>query len=72
MRSGVVAIFQELSLIPDLTVAENICAPEPPRRFGLIDRRAQRRRAEGLLARVHCEDCIRTKSCAIFPSHAGR
>ena len=56
MRSGVVCIFQELSLIPDLTVAENICAPHPPRRFGLIDRRAQRRRAEGLLARVHCED----------------
>jgi ribose transport system ATP-binding protein len=56
MRSGIVAIFQELSLIPDLTVAENVCAPEPPRRFGLIDRRAQRRRAEGLLERVHCGD----------------
>jgi ribose transport system ATP-binding protein len=56
VRSGVVCIFQELSLIPDFSVAENICAPEPPRRFGLIDRRAQRRRAERLLARVHCED----------------
>src|SRR3954453_7490960 len=56
VRAGVVCIFQELSLIPDFTVAENICAPEPPRRFGLIDRRAQRRRAEALLARVHCED----------------
>jgi ribose transport system ATP-binding protein len=56
VRSGVVSIFQELSLVPDLTIAENICAPEPPRRYGLIDRRAQRRRAEGLLARVHCED----------------
>ena len=56
IRSGVVAIFQELSLIPDLTVAENICAPEPPRRLWLIDRRAQRRRAERLLARVNCED----------------
>ena len=56
MRAGIVCIFQELSLIPDFTVAENICAPHPPRRFGLIDRRAQRRRAEGLLARVHCED----------------
>jgi ribose transport system ATP-binding protein len=56
MRVGVVSIFQELSLVPDLTVAENICAPEPPRRFGLIDRRAQRRRAEGLLTRVHCGD----------------
>jgi len=56
MRAGLVAIFQELSLVPDLAIAENICAPEPPRRFGLIDRRAQRRRAEELLARVHCED----------------
>jgi ribose transport system ATP-binding protein len=56
MRSGVVSIFQELSLVPDLTVAENICAPEPPRRFGLINRRAERRRAEALLSRVHCED----------------
>jgi ribose transport system ATP-binding protein len=56
MRAGIVCIFQELSLIPDLSVAENICAPFPPRRFGMVDRRAQRRRAEGLLARVHCED----------------
>src|SRR3984893_13272113 len=56
VRSGIVSIFQELSLVPDFTIAENICAPEPPRRFGLIDRRAQRRRAEALLARVHCED----------------
>jgi ribose transport system ATP-binding protein len=56
VRSGVVCIFQELSLIPDFTVAENICAPDPPRRFRLIDRRAQRRVAKALLARVHCED----------------
>jgi ribose transport system ATP-binding protein len=56
IRAGVVAIFQELSLVPDLTIAENICTPEPPRRFGLIDPRAQRRRAEELLLRVHCED----------------
>jgi ribose transport system ATP-binding protein len=55
-RAGVVAVFQELSLVPDLTIAENICAPEPPRRFGLINRSAQPRRAEELLARVHCED----------------
>jgi ribose transport system ATP-binding protein len=56
LRSGITTIFQELSLVPDLSVAENVCAPEPPRRFGLIDRRAQRRRAEGLLDRVHCGD----------------
>ncbi len=53
---GIVSVFQELSVIPDLSVADNISITDPPRRFGLIDRRAQRRRAEALLARVGCED----------------
>jgi ribose transport system ATP-binding protein len=53
---GIVCIFQELSLMPDLSVADNICITDPPRRLGLIDQRAQRRRAEALLARVGCED----------------
>ena len=54
--AGIVCIFQELSLLPDLSVADNISIAVPPRRFGLIDRRAQRRRAEELLARIRCED----------------
>jgi ribose transport system ATP-binding protein len=54
--AGIVCIFQELSLMPDLSVADNIGITTPPRRFGLIDKRAQRRRAEELLARVGCED----------------
>ena len=55
-RSGIVAIFQELSLVPDLSVADNVCLSDPPRRFGLIDRRAQRRRAAEYLARLGCGD----------------
>lgn len=55
-EQGVVCMFQELSLIPDLSVADNISIADPPRRFGLIDRRAQLARAESLLARVRCED----------------
>ncbi|NVK35664.1 MAG: sugar ABC transporter ATP-binding protein [Rhodobacteraceae bacterium] len=55
-KSGIVCIFQELSLMPDLTVADNISISEPPRRFGLIDGREQKRRAEELLARIRCED----------------
>lgn len=55
-RAGIVCIFQELSLVPDLSVADNISLADPPRRYGLIDRRAQRRRAEELLARMGCED----------------
>ena len=50
--AGIACIFQELSLIPDLTVADNIAICNPPRRFGLIDRKAQRRIAEDALARA--------------------
>ncbi|MDW3223976.1 MAG: sugar ABC transporter ATP-binding protein [Paracoccaceae bacterium] len=53
---GIVCIFQELSLLSDLSVADNISIADPPRRFGLIDAKAQRRRAEELLARIGCED----------------
>ena len=55
-EAGIVCIFQELSLIPDLSVADNIGLADPPRRFGLIDRRAQRRLAEAALARAGAED----------------
>ncbi|WP_119304270.1 sugar ABC transporter ATP-binding protein [Dongia deserti] len=54
--AGIVCIFQELSLIPDLSVADNIAISDPPTRFGLIDGRAQRRLAEEALARAGAED----------------
>jgi ribose transport system ATP-binding protein len=53
---GIVCIFQELSLVPDLTVAENIFIDQPPRRMGMIDNRKQRQMAVELLARIKCED----------------
>jgi ribose transport system ATP-binding protein len=56
VAAGIACIFQELSLLPDLSVADNICITNPPRRFGLIDRRAQRRIAEAALARAGAED----------------
>ena len=33
IANGIVCVFQELSLIPDLTVADNICITDPPRRL---------------------------------------
>jgi ribose transport system ATP-binding protein len=54
--AGIVCIFQELSLVPELSVADNVCISNPPKRFGLIDRRAQRRIAEEALARAGGED----------------
>src|SRR5271155_244467 len=55
-RAGIVCIFQELSLIPDLSVADNIFIGAPPARFGLIDRRTQRRLAEEALERAGATD----------------
>ena len=55
-QAGVVCIFQELSLIPDLSVADNIVISSPPTRLGLIDRRRQRVIAEEALARAGAED----------------
>src|SRR5258705_5814369 len=54
--AGIACIFQELSLIPDLSVADNIAISNPPRRFGLIDRKAQRRMAEDALSRAGAEN----------------
>ncbi|MCO5066566.1 MAG: sugar ABC transporter ATP-binding protein [Rhizobiaceae bacterium] len=54
--AGIVCVFQELSLIPDLSVADNIVISNPPTRFGMIDRKAQRRLAEEALARAGAPD----------------
>ena len=55
-RLGIACIFQELSLLPDLSVVDNISIADPPKRFGLIDRRRQRRTAEEVLRQVGCPD----------------
>jgi ribose transport system ATP-binding protein len=54
--AGIACIFQELSLMPHLSVADNIAITDPPRRWGFIDGRAQRRIAEEALARAGAED----------------
>jgi ribose transport system ATP-binding protein len=48
--AGIVMIHQELSLVPDLTVEENIFLGHERHRFGIVDRRSQRRDARELLA----------------------
>ncbi|MHA4736332.1 sugar ABC transporter ATP-binding protein [Ensifer adhaerens] len=54
--AGIACVFQELSLIPELSVADNIVIFNPPTRFGMIDRKAQRRLAEEALARAGAAD----------------
>ncbi|MBP6494534.1 MAG: sugar ABC transporter ATP-binding protein, partial [Rhodoferax sp.] len=55
-RAGVVCVFQELSLIPHLSVADNISISNPPTHFGIIDKKTQRAMAEQALARAGAED----------------
>ncbi|MBV8226786.1 MAG: sugar ABC transporter ATP-binding protein, partial [Verrucomicrobia bacterium] len=55
-RHGIACIFQELSLLPDLSVSDNISITNPPKRFGLIDRRQQRKRAGEILQEIGCTD----------------
>ncbi|MCS5736109.1 sugar ABC transporter ATP-binding protein [Herbiconiux daphne] len=47
--AGISTVYQEVNLLPNLSVAENILLGREPRRFGSIDGRAMRRRAAELL-----------------------
>src|SRR5690606_21449378 len=52
-RAGVAVIYQEPTLFPDLSVAENIFMGRQPRTtLGRIDRRAMRAEAAGLFDRL--------------------
>ncbi|MBE3071135.1 MAG: sugar ABC transporter ATP-binding protein, partial [Planctomycetes bacterium] len=48
-RRGIRLIHQELSLAPNLSIAENIYLGREPRRLGLLDRRRMERQAEVLV-----------------------
>jgi ribose transport system ATP-binding protein len=53
VAAGIVPVFQELSLVPDLTVAENLFLGEEPRtRIGLVDSRRMNREAAALFTRL--------------------
>jgi ribose transport system ATP-binding protein len=49
---GIRMIHQELSLVPELTVAENIFLGSEPSRYGVIDRARQTRDARAVLDRL--------------------
>jgi ribose transport system ATP-binding protein len=51
-QRGVAIVYQELSLCPQLTVAENIVLGSEPRRLGLFSRAGAEQRARGALTRL--------------------
>ncbi|MGI4796442.1 MAG: sugar ABC transporter ATP-binding protein [Janthinobacterium lividum] len=46
---GIATVYQEVNLLPNLTVAENLFLGRAPTRFGLLREREMRRRAEAVL-----------------------
>ena len=60
---GIATVYQELSLLPNLTVAENLALGREPKRGGLLDRRAATTTATDTLARL---------GLAIPPRRAGQ
>ena len=54
-RAGIAIVHQELSLVSELTVAENICLEDPPTRFGFVRTRARRDLALAALERAGVE-----------------
>ena len=49
-RAGIATVYQEVGLLPNLTVAQNLFLGREPTRFGLVRTREMRRRATALLA----------------------
>src|SRR5881628_3416777 len=52
-QAGIAVIYQELSLVKDLSVAENIFLGRAPRRLGIIDWEVLFSRAQKLLDELH-------------------
>jgi monosaccharide-transporting ATPase len=53
--AGISTVYQEVNLLPNLSVAENIMLGREIRRFGLVDWKATRARATQLLARLNLD-----------------
>jgi galactofuranose transport system ATP-binding protein len=52
---GIGTVYQEVNLLTNMTVAQNLTFGREPRRFGLVDTRAQSRQARAMLAQYGIE-----------------
>ncbi|WP_432454079.1 MULTISPECIES: sugar ABC transporter ATP-binding protein [unclassified Agarivorans] len=48
-RTGISTVFQEVNLVPSMTVMENLTLQSQPRKWGLIDTHKAKRRAQEML-----------------------
>lgn len=54
-RLGIAMVHQELAFCPNLSVAENLCLGDVPRKAGFISRSKMREVAEGMLAEIEAD-----------------
>src|SRR5712664_446660 len=54
-KLGIAMVHQELAFCPNLTVAENLCLGDLPRRAGFLDRRRMRERARSMLHEIEAD-----------------
>lgn len=66
-RLGIGTVYQEVNLLPNLTVAENLFLGRQPRRFGLVDAAEMNRRAKALLSGYALDIDVRAElsSCSV-------
>jgi ribose transport system ATP-binding protein len=69
LKRGVATIYQELDLVPDLSVAESIFLAHEPRHWPLLDLSAMYRESEALLVRLGHESIpVRAKVGQLRPA----
>src|SRR3982750_337118 len=54
-KLGIAMVHQELAFCPNLTVAENLCLGDLPRKAGFVNRSAMRDRARAMLEEIEAE-----------------
>ena len=70
-KLGISTVYQEINLIPRLSIAENICLGRETTRLGAINWRATRQRAEAALGRLDLELDVSRElaSCSVAVQH---
>src|ERR1051325_5765392 len=54
-RLGIAMVHQELAFCPNLTVAENLCLGDLPRKFGWVQKSEMRRRSRAMLEEIEAD-----------------
>ena len=67
LQAGIATVYQEVNLLPNLSVAQNLFLDRQPMRFGIVREGEMRRRAKALLADFGLDIDVAAPS-AVIPS----